>query len=292
MANHAVRQHLYGMGVTALGTLVLSFESVLVRLAHTSGWNVAFWRGIWIILSLGALISYHYGPSALAVLRRREAQWIAVCFGLSGFFFILSLSLTKAANTTVLASSVPIFAAVFSWWWLKERIALRTGLAIVAAFAGIALVFAGSLGSINLLGDVCGVLPAVCLGAAFTLLRRYPDLPRMQLVWGGGVVTALLALPLSDPFTLQPLGYLAVAVQGALVLPIAMLLMSVGTRYISSAEVGLFLLIEAILGPVWVWLAVAEVPPPLTFVGGGIIVCTLVLHTYCGVRALRAAPHS
>ncbi|HXH04483.1 MAG TPA: DMT family transporter [Candidatus Competibacteraceae bacterium] len=279
----AAGRHLYGMGVTALGVFILSFEAVLVRLAATSGWNVAFWRGVFITLALALLLLWREGGAGFRVFRRGLAPWLcAFLFGTSGFFFVLSLTLTKAANTVVLASSAPIFAALLSWLWLRERVPLRTWIAIAVAFAGVVLVFAGSMSGDGWLGNLCALVPALSLGGTFTVLRRHPDLPRMPLVWGGGVVTALFALPLAEPLTLSWSGYAAVALQGGLVLPASMVLMAVGTRYLSAPEVSLFLLIEATLGPVWVWLAVGEQPPALTFVGGAMILVTLAVHAWLG----------
>ena len=40
--------------------------------------------------------------------------------------------------------------------------------------------------------------------------------------------------------------------------PIATALMFLGPRYIPAPEVGLLLLLESILGPVWVWLVLGE----------------------------------
>ncbi len=51
----------------------------------------------------------------------------------------------------------------------------------------------------------------------------------------------------------------------------------------------LIFLLETALGPLWVWLVLSEVPPTLTFVGGAIVLTTLIAHSWIGFRRTRAA---
>jgi drug/metabolite transporter (DMT)-like permease len=62
-------------------------------------------------------------------------------------------------------------------------------------------------------------------------------------------------------------------------------LLTVGARLIPAAQVGLITLLEVVLGPVWVWLALDERPTTLTLVGGAIVIVAIVIQT-------RGAPPS
>ena len=59
---------------------------------------------------------------------------------------------------------------------------------------------------------------------------------------------------------------------GLVVVPVSIALISLGPRYISAPETSLIMLLETALGPLWVWLVLAEVPPTLTFIGGAIVI--------------------
>lgn len=284
--------HIRGMGLTGLGVLVLSFEAMLVRVSGAGGWEAAFWRGAMLTIVLGAVLLVRDGRRPFRVfVEGGVAAWAcAFLFGASGFCFILSLGYTKVANTVVLASCTPVFAALLSRFWLREPVPLRTWIAIAIALAGVAVVFSGSLGAGNWRGDLIALGAAVCMGTNLTILRRHRDMPRSALVWGSGIATVMLALPVAAPFTLTPVGYLSLALLGGVVIPTAQILMGVGTRYLSSPEVSLFLLVETVMGPLWVWFAVRELPPALTVAGGALIVGTLVVHGYLGLRAFRPGP--
>ena len=62
---------------------------------------------------------------------------------------------------------------------------------------------------------------------------------------------------------------------GLVMLPLAFGLMYIGPQYIPAAEVNLMMLLEAILGPLWVWLAVGEDPGAFTLFGGTVVIVAL-----------------
>ena len=51
------------------------------------------------------------------------------------------------------------------------------------------------------------------------------------------------------------------------------------TKYISASEVSLLMIIETIMAPIWVWIFLNEVPSSYTFIGGSIIIVTLIINS-------------
>ena len=275
-----------GMAVVGSGTLVISVDALLIRLAHTESWNVIFWRGVFMALSLGTLLFIRQG-------RRMADSYIhggwaalfsALLFGLGSTAFVSSVMFTKVANTVVIISSAPLFAALFTWLLRIEIVPLRTWLAICSAFFGVGVVFAGSLGGGGLLGDAIAVLNACVVGGNLTLLRHHQVLDRLPLVCLGGLVMALLSLPFAEPFQVSGIGFLVLVLMGLVQMPLALSLIAQSTRYLPSPEVSLFLLVETILSPIWVWLVLGEMPPQLTYAGGTIVILTLLIHSWLGLR--------
>ena len=64
-------------------------------------------------------------------------------------------------------------------------------------------------------------------------------------------------------------------------------MLTVGPSLITAPEVSLFTEIETILGPVWVALAGYEKPPPLTLVGGIILLVALTVHSILTLREMQ-----
>lgn len=281
--------HRTGVFIAAAGVFVLSFDAVLVRLAGVSGWNVVFWRGWLIFAALAVYLLARNRPVALPATRRQwfAAGVITVLYGIDTGLFVFSVSLTRVANTVVLLSSSPFFAAIFSRIFLGERIPLRTWVAVIAAMAGVLVVFGGSLELGTSLGDALALLLAVFVGVTMTVLRSVPDIPRTPLVCGAGAVAGLLAWPMAEPLGLAPSTYGWLALMGLLQMPLASVLLMTATRYLSAPEVSLFLLIETILGPLWVWMAMGEAPPQLTVAGGTVILGAIAIHSWMQLRESR-----
>lgn len=281
-------QHRRALLMVAVGATVLSFDSLLVRLAATDSWSIVFWRGAFIALSMTtvAAVAGRWG----GLRQFPVAAFVsAVLSGLGTVLFVLAVMHTEVANVVVILSGAPLFAAVFTRCFLAEPVALRTWVAIVLAILGIAVVFSGSLGGAGWLGDTFALIAAATMGANLTLLRRYPTMDRSPLIAGGGIISVLLALPWAQPFGLGGQTYAVLALMGLLQMPLALILLNNGTRYLPSAEVALFLILETLLGTFWVWWLLGEPPPDATFLGGGLVVATLVVHAWLGLHAVKRA---
>ncbi|MFW5860889.1 MAG: DMT family transporter [Spirochaetota bacterium] len=282
------QNQLRGMAFSATGVFCISFDALLVRLADTGGWNVAFWRGSGIFLSLAlvVLIQNRGRVGRVLPLFRGPAGFSSILFGVNSILFVMSVSHTSVANTVIILSAGPFFAAIFSRLFLTEHIPLRTWIAVFAAICGVIIIFSGSLEVNDLSGNLYALLMALIMGGNFTLLRGFPAAERIPLVCLGGGVTAIISIFFAHPFSLDTQSYMALAIMGLFQMPLAQVLLATGTRYIPSPEVSLFMLIESALGPVWVWMVTGEVPPSTAFIGGIIIIPTIIIHSLLNLKKL------
>lgn len=281
--------HRKGTWLAATGVTVLSVDALLIRLADAPAPEIVFWRGLLIALSLTLVFR----------LRRRRWTWTALLeggwpaavlvlgFGLMQLAFVGAVSNTRVANAVVILTAAPLFAAAFSGIFLREWVPLRTWLAIGVALTGIIVVFGGSLGPGNWLGDLIALGGAVVIGANYTILRRTPNLSRLAAVAGGGLVCGLLMVPFAEPLDLGARSVAVLALMGLVQMPVALVLMTEATRYLPAAEATLFFIVEAILGTFWVWLILSEQPPPLTLAGGALVIATLVVHSWLALNKGR-----
>lgn len=70
-------------------------------------------------------------------------------------------------------------------------------------------------------------------------------------------------------------------------LPVSLSLITRGPRYLAAPEVGLVLLLETVLGPLWVWLALGEQPTSRVALAGVVILATLALTSLASLRGAR-----
>jgi drug/metabolite transporter (DMT)-like permease len=267
--------------ITTAGVLVITPDSLLVRLIETDVWSLLFYRGLFVALALAAFFAIRYGremPSFIRAVGR--VGILAGCLSaVNNILFVLSLTLTTAANTLVIISAAPLFAAVFSRVVLKEAIAPLTWLAVLVVFIGISAIFFGSIGGGSLIGDLCAIGAACFFAGHLTALRYKKGTNMMPAVALAGFLTAVVAFPLAASLSINSRDLALLALMGFVMLPVALGLIALGPRLISAPEVGLLALVEAILGPYWVWLVVNEVPAVQTVLGGILILGTLLVHT-------------
>lgn len=281
-----MHSHGRGLLLVALGVLVLSFDALLIRLAATTPANVLFWRGAFAALAAALILGTSH-------MERREvgrhvpaALASGALLASSGGLFVLAILYTRVANAVVILTVAPFCAALLSWIFLRERIAVRTWVAILVVMVGVTIVFSGTLGAASA-GDLAALGAAFGFGANMTVLRRHPDLPRALSLLVAGVLLAVMALPWAELMQVAAVSMAVLFVMGFFEWPLAMLLMSTGTRYLAAPEVSLFLVVESVLGPLWVWLALGEEPTPETWVGGVVILGTLATHAFLALRAQR-----
>src|SRR5690606_7456804 len=114
--------------------------------------------------------------------------------------FIASFKLTYVANVAIIYSTAPFLAAALAWLAMRERLRLQTAFAALVSVIGIAVVFAGSLGTGNAFGDGMALLMTFGSALYMVLIRRFSDTP---VVLAGGVSALQLFVVgclVADPF--------------------------------------------------------------------------------------------
>ena len=100
-----------------------------------------------------------------------------------------------------------------------------------------------------------------------------------------GVITAATALfNGADPTALRGESILFMALLGCLVVPGSGLCIARAPKYLPAAQTGLILLLEILLGPLFVYLALGEQPSGNDILGGGLVLLTLIAHTLWELR--------
>lgn len=174
---------------------------------------------------------------------------------------------------------------------LRQKIVLRTWLAIVVAFAGMLGMFASGVSEVGA-RELSGMLIAlgVPLAASINVIimkKAGHGVDLIPAVLLGGVISALLMLPFILPVqaSLHDIGLLAVL--GFFQLGFPCMLMVVAAKSLSAPEISLLALLEVLLGPIWAWLGAGEVPTNTTLLGGAVVLGALVFNEIAAMRETR-----
>lgn len=276
-----------GYLITALGVLAVSPDGLLTRFISADYLTITFWRALLFGLVAMTFVILRYRSRTLAVLAGFSwAEYaVMVCYGAGNLLFIYSITHTSVANTLFMLSTTPIWAALIAWLFLKERVPRRTWVAIGAVLIGILIITRGSHGKEGAwLGDLSGLFGAGVLALQFSIIRFAKSRDTLPALAMSGIFTGLVLSQFIDPMGTSNNDLFYLFIMGAVMLPVASSLMFLGPRYIPAPEVSLMMLLETILGPIWVWLVIKENPGIYSIVGGSIVLLTLAANTWLGLR--------
>jgi drug/metabolite transporter (DMT)-like permease len=278
-------------------TFLWSIAGVFTRhLEGARSWEVTFWRSFFAALfMLGVLIwtRREQGPAG-AWRAVRATGWPGVVSGAmwATMFtcFMLALMQTTTANTLIVNSLSPLFAAALSWLVLRQPIAARTWLAILVAMGGMAWMFGAGLAADR--AAFAGTLIAFGVPAAaainvVTLKKVGHDVDLVPGVLLGAALSALIALVPALPFHATAGDVAILALLGFCQLGLPCMLMVKASRHLAAPELSLLTLLECVEGPLWSWLFAGEAVAPSTLTGGSVVLAALVLNGVAGMRVRR-----
>jgi drug/metabolite transporter (DMT)-like permease len=274
-----------GVLFVAAAALCWSTGGLLARLVDTDTWTTVFWRSIFAAVFLLGVTIVQEGRAAWPRVHRIGGGmgWagvaMALCFATASTCFINALARTTVANTLVIQSTSPFIAALLGWAWMGERVRRRSWIAMAAALAGATVMAAHSWGVGSIAGDLLALVTAIAFATATVIVRRHRELRMTAAAGLAGVFSAVFAWPPARPLEAGPDDLALLALFGAAQLGFGLVLFTAGARLIPVAEASLIAVLESVLGPLWVWLALGETPAPAALLGGAIILTALVVHT-------------
>ncbi|NYT71187.1 DMT family transporter [Halomonas sp. QX-2] len=270
-----------GLLLTGGGAMIMAPDALLIKVADLPDAEILMWRGFLSGLGFLLIALLRYGRGTLAAYRRCGWTGIAVAllFSLTTCGFVLGNQYTKAGNVLMILASSPLIAAVLSWFILKERLPRRTWLAIFICMLGIAMIALDDAGAGSWVGNAFALMAATTLAINFTLCRTRPGVDMSPMLVFNGIIVGSIAglfwLAGSEP-TLPAANQLAVVILLCLIIvPCGVTLLQRGPLYLPSAEVGLLLLLEVVIGTLLAWWILAEQPAPMAMVGGVLVLGTL-----------------
>lgn len=279
--------------LTLAAPVFWSFGGIGIRLVDADPWVIAFWRAPFMCLTILAFIFWRERSGTLQAFKAIGISGLlaSVFLGAGIPLYVLSITRTTVANTVVLLATAPFFSAILGWLVLKERVRMRTWLAILLAMTGVFIMVLDSVGRGRLLGDLLGLGCAVTLAGHIVTVRVGHKVSMIPAVCLAAFICATATGLMVDilQISIRDIGILAFL--GTFQLGLGFCLFVTGSRHLPTAHSGIITLLEAVLGPLWVWIFLGEQPSQGGLIGGIIVVTSLVTHTIVASRHMTR-PHS
>ena len=266
-----------------MGALSLSFGGLIVKsFDGATLWQILFWRSLFFSLTVLAFLVINYGKKTFSAFYDS---------GLPGFFGGIVLSLgfcgyvfamynTTVANTNFIISLQILFLAIFGYFILKEKISAITLTSIILAISGVFLMVGNSLSPGELSGNLAAFTMPITFAILIMIVRKFPTVDMVPAQFVAGISSCLIGFLLSNKLMISShdifLGFLA----GFFQVGFGFIFITIGARSTPSAMVGIIMLSESVLGPIWAFLFVSERPSTFGLIGGAIILFAVLIQFY------------
>jgi drug/metabolite transporter (DMT)-like permease len=214
----------------------------------------------------------------------------AVAYAAVVILFVAATRLTTAANAIFLQYTAPIYVAALSHWVLRERALKIDWLVIVIALGGIAFFFVDQISATGFWGNVCALASGVAFASMALLMRKQKDGSPLTSILLGNAVTALVCLPFMFGKIPDTRSLVALALLGTVQLGLSYVLYSIAIKHVTAMESALIPLLEPVLNPLWVMLALGERPGFHALVGGAVVLTAVLLRGVMMVANFRLTP--
>ena len=285
-----------GLIYALLSGVFLSSGGLMARFLDAADpWTVLFYRSLAFFATVLLFMFWRYRGELIPRLRQIQARDLLVSVFLSlGFMcYLMSLYYTSVANTVLLLSTGPFFAALLGLLILGEKVTRTTWLAMTVAMAGVVIMISGDVSADDAVGMLLAVMAVLSYACMLVVLRSAKEhggqsrelLPATALA---GLLTALCSVPMIDSFVMSHSELALSICFGTVQVGAGFILITLAAKVVPAAQVALLGLTETALAPVWVWLVFTETPGDNTLIGGLVIVAAVLYNGIAGVR--NAAP--
>ncbi len=273
-------------------TMMWATAGVVTRhLEYAKSFEVTFWRSLFTVLSLCAILPFLSGREVFTRIRQGgRVLWASgACWCVMFTAFMLALTMTTVANVLVTLSVGPLLTALIARVTIGHHIAARTWIAIVVAGAGIAYMYGTEFSGGQLAGTLVAFAVPVAGAINWTITQRSNNqggqkLDLLPAVLIGATLSSLVTLPLAFPFQATPRDVGLLAFLGLVQLAIPCALAVICARVLKAPEISLLALLEVIFGILLAWIGANEVPATTVLTGGALVIGALVFNEALGWR--------
>ena len=273
------------------GALSLSFGGLIVKsFEGATLWQILFWRSLFFSLTVLTFLIITYKSNFLKSFYNSGLPGfiggLILSIGFCGYVF--AMYNTTVANTNFIISLQILFLAIFGFFFLKEKINLITLISIILAMSGVLLMVGNSLSPGELSGNLAAFTMPITFAVLIMIVRKFPSVDMVPAQFVAGISSCLIGLSLSPTIMISPhdifLGFLA----GFFQIGFGFIFITIGARTTPSAMVGIIMLSESVLGPIWAFLFVSEIPSLYGLIGGAIILFAVLLQFYTLLKKPKA----
>ena len=265
------------------GGFCLSWGGFIIRsFEEASIWQILFLRSFFFLLALIAFLLVTYKKNTFNIIKESGLPGLVGGFVLSFSFvaFVVAMSNTTVANVVFIISTQTMFLAIFGYFYLKEKVSLIGLISILLAMSGIIIMVGDSISGGSLFGNIVALAIPINFAILVMIIRKNTKVDMVPAIFYSGIFSLIYGFFLAESFEFTKhdlwMGFLL----GVPQLAVSFICITIGSRTVESATVGILMLMETLCAPIWVWLFLNEIPPISVFIGGAVIISAIILKSF------------
>ena len=265
------------------GGFCLSWGGFIIRsFEEASIWQILFLRSFFFLFALIAFLFVTYKKNTFNIIKESGLPGLLGGFVLSFSFvaFVVAMSNTTVANVVFIISTQTMFLAIFGYFYLKEKVSLIGLISILLAMSGIIIMVGDSISGGSLFGNIVALAIPINFAILVMIIRKNTKVDMVPAIFYSGIFSLIYGFFLAESFEFTKhdlwMGFLL----GVPQLAVSFICITIGSRTVESATVGILMLMETLCAPLWVWLFLNEIPPISVFIGGAIIISAIILKSF------------
>jgi len=271
-----------GFILATVGAFILSLEVLFLRSFHdVEGFQIMFYRSISVsFLFFLYIFFFTNSRKKIFTFKSNFKEILSGLFlGVSFFCYIFSILNSSVASSLLILSISPIFSAVLSQLFLKEKLPKQIFFILITLVIGLIIIFKNSLSDTQNFGNVVALIGAFFFASSVVTSRAIGS---EKIAFGGlfagifGLIISLLCLFAFDlSIFIGTKSMVLICSMGLFTTGLGMLLLLSSTKYILGPYVSLIALLEVVLAPLWSLIFYSEKIRNEEILGGSLILTSI-----------------
>lgn len=271
--------HKKAIGITVIVSLLWSVAGFNIKMIDLSGFATASGRSFIAAILLTPLV-LKKGKFRIT----RPIFLGGVCYAGFCYCFHLSTKLTTAAIAIMMQYTAPIYVALLSWIFLREKIEKADIISMLFIFSGMLLFFADDVGGGSMAGNIISIFNGIFFAGISISLRLQKDENPILSVYFGNILCALIGIPFFLREGLPDAQSMAFLLLAGVLCAVTYALYAAASTKLSAFETVILPVIDPVLNPVWVFLLLGERPGVLSILGAAIVLIAVTVRALYSIK--------
>ena len=276
--------HKKAIAITCFVALMWSLAGFNIKMIEWSPYAIAAGRSLVAVILLA--------PMVLRKGFQKIDRYViggAICYAAFNYCFITSTTLTSSAIAIMMQYTAPIYVALLSWLFLRERVGWADIISVGFVFLGMIFFFLDSNSGGSLKGNIVSIFNGITFAGISIFLRLQKDGNPALSMYLGNVISAVAGLPIMWNAGMPDTISLLFLLLAGLLVAVSYTLYAKTSTGLSALETVLIPIIDPVMNPVWVFLFLDERPGALTIVGAAVILVSVTIRVVSGLTPSSAS---